>query len=133
MSMSAPIINEDNKEDESCQSQLVFEFKIDGMTCVNCSTAIENGLTAAFKDKGLVQDPTQDNSGVNVVLLMHKMRITFFKDTSEIQGVTAESIASEVEDLGFGAELINRYELLGKSEQGSARGDDEAPGSVKQH
>ena len=94
----------------------MFEFKIDGMTCVNCSTAIENGLTAAFKDKGLVMDKDQDNSGVNVVLLMHKMRITFYKDTSEHHSVTADLIASEVEDLGFGAELLNKYELIGKSE-----------------
>lgn len=33
---------------------VVFEFKIEGMTCVACSGAIERGLTAEFKNKGLV-------------------------------------------------------------------------------
>lgn len=44
---------------------MTFEFKIDGMTCVNCSNAIEKGLTAAFKDKGLVVNGNSaENRGV---------------------------------------------------------------------
>ena len=33
---------------------VTFEFLIDGMTCVACSSAIENGLKIEFKDKGLI-------------------------------------------------------------------------------
>jgi len=56
---------------ESDDTIIVYEFKIEGMTCVNCSSAIENGIKNAFKDKGLVE--------VGVVLLMHKMRVQFYK------------------------------------------------------
>jgi hypothetical protein len=58
------------------------------MTCVSCSSAIENGLREVYKDKGLVKlDDTaniknvsrdENNSNkyaVNVVLLLHKMQI----------------------------------------------------------
>ena len=41
---------------------------------------------------------------------MHKMRITFYKNEMEEHLITHETIAGEVEDLGFGAELINSYE-----------------------
>jgi len=57
----------------------VYEFKIEGMTCINCSTAIERGITSEFKDKGLVFDKEQNRYMVNVVLLMHKMKIIFYK------------------------------------------------------
>ena len=50
------------------------------MTCVNCSSAIENGLTHVFKSKGLVPKEKEENTGVSVVLLMHKMRIAFHKE-----------------------------------------------------
>ena len=50
---------------------ITYEFKVDGMTCVACSSAIEKGLTEAFKDHGLVE--------ISVILLMHKMKISFQK------------------------------------------------------
>ena len=51
------------------------------MTCVACSSAIENGLTHEFKNKGLVpKEESVENTGVSVVLLMHKMRIAFHKE-----------------------------------------------------
>jgi hypothetical protein len=53
---------------------VVYEFKIEGMTCVACSGAIEKGLTYEFKNKGLVEE-----QGVSVVLLMHKMRVSLYK------------------------------------------------------
>lgn len=90
---------------------VVFEFKIEGMTCVACSGAIERGLTFTYKDKGLVQDPEEPSSGVAVALLMHKMRISFFKDKLIYHQITAESIIEEVEDLGFGANLLNMFEI----------------------
>ena len=72
------VLQQDKTDPEKLQQDciVVCEFKIEGMTCVNCSSAIEKGLKNAFENKGLAQDPSKpDNSGVNVVLLMHKMRI----------------------------------------------------------
>ena len=45
--------NLDFKKGKNSQ-MIVYEFKIDGMTCVACSGAIERGLTIEFKGKGLV-------------------------------------------------------------------------------
>ena len=73
------------------------------MTCVACSSAIERGLTSAFKDKGLAKD------GVSVILLVHKMKVTFEKQALDKNGITPEAIISEVEDLGFDAKLINTF------------------------
>lgn len=42
------------KREPACS--VTFEFKIDGMTCVSCSSCIERGLHAEFKNKGLVLD-----------------------------------------------------------------------------
>jgi Cu+-exporting ATPase len=52
---------------------------------------------------------------------MHKMRITFDKEEMEREGVNADGVASEVEDLGFGAELINTFEL----QEGPDDGEDQ--------
>ena len=82
--------------------KIIYEFVIDGMTCVNCSTAIERGLNAEFKNKGLV-----DDKSVNVILLVNKMKITFYKQIAEKHSIDADRVAEEVEDLGFGAKLIN--------------------------
>ena len=30
-----------------------MEYKIDGMTCVNCSNTIENALTSEYQSRGL--------------------------------------------------------------------------------
>lgn len=38
------------------------------------------------------------------------MRISFFKEVMIENGIKPEDIANEVEDLGFGAELMNQYE-----------------------
>ena len=82
------------------------------MTCVSCSSAIEKGLTSAFKNRGLLVDSNKEHSGVHVILLMHKMRISFYKDIMEESGVNQQSIIDEVEDIGFGATLINKFELI---------------------
>jgi len=59
---------------------IVYEFKLEGMTCVNCSSAIENGMKIEFKDKGLVLESEKDDQySVSVILLMHKMKISFNK------------------------------------------------------
>ena len=67
-------LNLDKKENSDADTIIIYEFKIEGMTCVNCSSAIERGLTSEFKDKGLIQE------GVNVVLLMHKMRVSLYNN-----------------------------------------------------
>ena len=89
------------------------------MTCVNCSTAIENGLTMEFKNKGLVPKEDAENTGVSVVLLMNKMRIAFHKELAIKHKIDSNTIVSEVEDLGFGAELTNTHEIINMSERGS--------------
>jgi hypothetical protein len=64
--------------DSSCI--VTYEFLIDGMTCVACSSAIENGLKIEFKDKGLVCND-RDEYSINVILLVHKLKISFYKST----------------------------------------------------
>ena len=76
------------------------------MTCVACSGAIERGLTAEFKEKGLIEE-----NGVSVVLLMHKMRVSLYKNKAHQNKINPELIIGEVEDLGFGAELTGTHEL----------------------
>ena len=76
------------------------------MTCVACSGAIERGLTYEFKEKGLVED-----QGVSVVLLMHKMRVSLYKQKALLNKIDSVAIVNEVEDLGFGAELIGTHEI----------------------
>ena len=60
------------------ECKVTFEFLIDGMTCVACSSAIENGLKIEFKDKGLVSNENGEYE-INVILLVHKMKISFYK------------------------------------------------------
>lgn len=66
-------------DDETQDSKIEYEFKIEGMTCVACSGSIERGMKNEFKDKGLVFDEETNNHAVNVILLMHKMKITFWQ------------------------------------------------------
>ena len=62
----------------SSQTLITYEFKITGMTCVACSSAIEKGIIEAFKDKGLLSKGiNNDKFEVTVILLMHKMKCTF--------------------------------------------------------
>lgn len=68
-------------------------------------------MKSEFKNKGLAMDPEKGTHDVNVVLLMHKMRIVFDKGVAEESNVTAEMIIDEVGDLGFTAKLIKKHEL----------------------
>ena len=49
--------------------EVILEFKVDGMTCVNCSRTIENAMNGEYGSKGLIS--------VQIALLTHKMRIVF--------------------------------------------------------
>ena len=89
---------------------MTFEFLIDGMTCVACSSAIENGLKIEFKDKGLVCND-KDEYSLSVILLVHKLKISFYKSQMLQHNIDKDKIISEVEDLGFGASILNTYEF----------------------
>ena len=75
------------------------------MTCVACSSAIERGLNTEFKGKGLVE------GSLSVILLMHKMKLSFYKEEAQKNNVDSMKIVDEVEELGFNATLLNTYEL----------------------
>ena len=86
-----------------------MDYKIEGMTCVNCSRTIENAMNTEYSAKGLIS--------VQIALLTHKMRIVFDADEFHAHNLTPELIKEEVEMIGFGAELIeiienNQNELL---------------------
>lgn len=70
-----------------------YEFKIEGMTCVACSSAIEKGLTLVFKDKGLIYDDEKGKYEVNVALLMHKMNVSFDQSEANKNSITSDVIA----------------------------------------
>lgn len=92
------------------------------MTCVACSSSIENGMRNEFKDKGLVLTNAESREySVNVILLMHKLKISFYKNIATSNGIDYKRVISEVEDLGFGAELLNTYEMQENID--SVRGD----------
>jgi len=47
----------------------VFEYKITGMTCVNCVAAINKKVNESFKDRGLID--------IKTTLITHKSRVAF--------------------------------------------------------
>jgi cation transport ATPase len=81
---------------------MILEFKIDGMTCVSCSQTIEGSMESEFNPKGLKE--------VQVALLTHKMRLVFDLQLFRYHALSPELIASEVEMIGFTAELIEMIE-----------------------
>lgn len=78
--------------------KIIFEFKIDGMTCVNCSQAIENAMRQEFTKSGLLD--------VQIAVLTHKMRLTFDEALYKKHKLTTDKIIDEVVAIGFGAELL---------------------------
>ena len=67
---------------------------------------------------------------LNVILLMHKMKISFNKDEAEKSKITSEKIIDEVEELGFNATLLNTYELNQGNSPRSSRSDTNYPKEV---
>jgi len=90
------------KEDRKSESEIIVEFKIDGMTCVNCSTALENLMKSEFQSKGL--------KSVQVALLTHKMRVVFDMTKYREAQIKPCVIKGEIECIGFGAEMIEMIE-----------------------
>jgi hypothetical protein len=83
--------------------EVKFEFKITGMTCVACSGSIERLIDNEFTSKGLLKR--------NVGLLTHKMQLTFKQDAFISRKITPEMICSEIDDIGFGCELLSIVEV----------------------
>ena len=79
-------------------SELTLEYKIEGMTCVSCSKAIENGMENEFRNKGLIK--------AQIALLTHKMRIVFNAEIYNANQLNPDIIKEEVEMIGFNAELL---------------------------
>jgi Cu+-exporting ATPase len=104
-------------ERENSQNLISYEFLIEGMTCVACSSAIERSLTIQYKDKGL--------DSLSVILLVHKLKITFFKQIASKNDIKPEDIINEVEDIGFGAQLLStqEFELDNLTARDSQRGE----------
>lgn len=79
-----------------------MSFIISGMTCVACSTAIENAIRQDFKDKGLVE--------ANVILLTHKLKVVAYMNSRHL--ISSQAISDSVEAIGFKAELFETSEVL---------------------
>jgi len=73
-----------------------MNFVIEGMTCVGCSSSIENALREAFTDKGMTE--------CKIMLLTHKMKVLVLKSQKDV--VTPEKIIDEVESIGFEVSLF---------------------------
>jgi cation transport ATPase len=102
------------------QSTIIYEFKIDGMTCVACSQSIESAMKREFGNKGC--------QTVVIALLTHKMRMEFDDVKMKEHEITAEKIIEEVEMIGFGAELletiINNQRALRNDNKGDIDDDE---------
>lgn len=94
----SPFVDNEASLDSVFDVKLIFEFKIDGMTCVNCSQAIETAMKQEFTDAGLLD--------VQIAVLTHKMRLTFDETLYKRKKITTDLIIQEVEAIGFGAELL---------------------------
>jgi len=79
-----------------------------------------------FKDKGLiVENDSKDKYAVSVILLMHKMKISFNSKIARQHSVDENKIISEVEELGFTAQLLNIYQLnFDINHNRNSKGDD---------
>ena len=91
-------------EDPGVPEQLIeFTFKIDGMTCVACSSSIERLMHNQFDQKEMQE--------VSIVLLTHKMIASFPQRVFNAKTVTPEIICNTVLMIGFGCELLSMTEI----------------------
>ena len=88
---------------ECSGGEIVLEYKIDGMTCVNCTNTIEGAMNNEYQGKGMKK--------VQIALLTHKMRIVFDLKSYHENQITPDVIKDEVEMVGFGAELLEVVEI----------------------
>ena len=54
---------------------------------------------------------------------MHKMRVSLNSKKAKENNIDGDKIINEVEDLGFGATLVNKYEMNNDAQNGSESGD----------
>ena len=73
------------------------------MTCVACSGSIERLMHNSFDAKGMVK--------VSIVLLTHKMQVTFPQYVFDEKTVTPAIICNTVLMIGFSCELLGMTEI----------------------
>ena len=96
--------NIDNKVDFSeKQTLIIFEFAVNGMTCVACSSTIERAMHTEFDQKHMVD--------FSIALLTHKMQMTFAESVFKNKEVTPELICEEVDMIGFECNLLSITEV----------------------
>ena len=81
---------------------VAMEFKVGGMSCVNCSNAVENTMKKAF--------PPEQLKSVTITLLTYKMKCTFPPGLVYGGTITAEQICTAVTKSGKGCEFIGMQE-----------------------
>ena len=85
-----------------------FEFKVSGMSCVNCSNNIENKLHGKFDEKEM--------KSCTIVLLVHKLFTVFPQRVFSSRAVTPQSIAEFVTGIGFACELLGMTEISNQNQ-----------------
>ena len=80
-----------------------FEFKVSGMSCVNCSANIERKFHAQYDEKEL--------KSVTIVLLVHKLIAVFPQRVFSSRAVTPQAICEFVTGIGFACELLGMAEI----------------------
>ena len=78
-------------------SVIEYEFAIEGMTCVACSSSIERLMHSKYDSQGM--------KSVAIVLLTHKMTATF-DSNEDVERVNPEKICQSVLSIGFGCSLL---------------------------
>lgn len=79
-----------------------YEFAVEGMTCVACSSSIERQMKNKFGEKGL--------KSATVVLLTHKLTTTFAQNASGAPD--SAEVCRAVHAIGFGCKLLKISEVL---------------------
>jgi copper chaperone CopZ len=77
------------KASDGGESFCIMEFKLEGMTCSACSSAIEKAMNKEFGQKGMTK--------VEVALIMHKMTLV----VSGTSTITPDDVIDEVVAIGF--------------------------------
>lgn len=99
--------------EERVTDKVVFEFNVQGMSCVACTGSIERLVKTTFGSHGLVT--------CSIVLLTSKMFCTFEAVVFHDKEVTPEKVCEEVEAIGFSCSLISITEMKGEEQLAKKR------------
>ena len=69
---------------------------------------------------------------LNVILLVHKMKVEFYKNFAQQHKITDKTVIEEVEDLGFGASLLSCTEVDVDNLNLSARSNDASADKIRE-